>query len=298
MGKSILTRNAAAFEAANVAKGITPSRDIRKERIEEEQARKCEAAKRKARREKADVKFRALHGCDRAEYKRAQRDEAWRALVGEEPIFDSDRLYWKEEVEHATAMLKRHGEEDHLPEANVGYFSYWMRYELLNLRGSSSQHLSSRSWSMVDYVENVRIRDGRWEFSIVARTDVDALRRDLVSRRLIGRYKEFSEFLKHFESETLSETDTRYWFPFGVVDFNYFYDHTQQKAGRNYPIYIVKRRKHPKRVVSLFALHRLGTVKAGNSFINLHRDISTRAQRDARDRAEKSKQAKLNSLWK
>tara|TARA_Y100001956_G_C4048855_1_gene154033 strand:+ start:94 stop:552 length:459 start_codon:yes stop_codon:yes gene_type:complete len=152
---------------------------------------------------------------------------------------------------------------------------------------------------MVDYVENIRIHDGRWEFSIIVRTNEEGLKRaGLRSSFLVEHYKETSEFLEVFDSETVTDTDTRYWLPFGVVDYNYFHSFTQGQVGRYHPLFIVKRRKHPKRVVSLFALHRLGTVKGGITFTNLHRDLTARSIRDARDNVETSKQAKLNSLWK
>ena len=152
---------------------------------------------------------------------------------------------------------------------------------------------------MVDYVENVRIHDGRWEFSIIVRTSAEGLERARVRSNLImEHYKETLEFLETFDSETVNDTDTRYWFPFGVVDYNYFHSFTQGQVSRYHPLTVVKRRKHPKRVVSLFALHRLGTVKGGIPFTNLHRSLTTRTHRDAKDAAESSKQAKLNSLWK
>lgn len=155
MSNSVIGKGHYGFEAALISTGLLPTRDIREERRIREAKAKHATQLAFERRRKYLEEFEKEHGEDLSSYNARKRKEEWEELVGEEPVFDSDVIKWKDEVGTAAAILRFRGEDYGLPENNNGYFSYWIRRELLTMRGTRSQFSSSRKHNFLQHVEKV-----------------------------------------------------------------------------------------------------------------------------------------------
>ncbi len=289
MASSIIGRYAAAFEAANISKGITPSRNIRQERKDAERLKHKRAIARGLHEERKEAEFVEEHGMSSSEYRKIQKDSDWDEFLGEEPVLDDDNMDWSEELKIACATLKRHGEEEGLPEKSSKFFSYWMRHELLYMRGSGSQRLHSRVWSYVDYMENIRIRDGQWQYSVIIQVCPEWIN---------SSHERLIDLLELFDQEMLKGDRVRIWFPFGIVSTTQFQQLTGVRCEGISAFRLVKQKSHRATVVEFFNLHHLGTVKNNTTHTNLHRRFVALTGQDKKDKSVVDKQSMLNKLWK
>lgn len=289
MANSIIGRYAAAFEAANIGKGITPSRNIRQERKDAEKLKQKRAIARGLYEDRKEAEFVEEHGMSSSEYRKIQKDADWEEFLGEEPVLEDVNMDWGDALEEAAVTLRRHGEEEGLPEKPSKFFSYWMRHELLYMRGSGSQRLRSRPWSYVDFMDDIRILDGQWQYAVIVQ-----VRPELINKS----HERIIDFLELFDQEMLKGDRVRIWFPFATVSADYMYRLAGIRNRETLAFRLVKRKSPAKRVAEFYTLHHLNTVKNNNSFTNLHRRFLALSGQDKKDKAVVDKQAMLNKLWK
>lgn len=292
MGNSFVGRGHYGFEAALLSTGLIPKRDIREERRTRESLAKHAAELAIKRRDEYLRKFYEEHGESLADFDARKRAEAWEDLMGGEPKFDSDVIKWKDEVEKASTILRLHSEDYLLPEKNSGYFSFWIRRELLQMRGTRSQFSCARKNNFLKNVEKVRLSEGRWEFSILL--DLCVLHHSVKSGD-----KYVANFLKHFPQEETPYGALRVWLPFGVVDVEMF--NTLNRLPSKDSALCIRTWKEPLKSIREFAaLHHVNIIHeyCPHHYVHLSRKFAIKSTAEKKEEKNEKMGQTLDGLWR
>lgn len=303
MGRSIYTRHLAGFEANLVGRGIVQRYDIREERKKLEAKAKAtiEARQRTA------EKYKREHGCSRWDTVKQERDEILDALVGELPTNLPDDFSLTEQAALGKAAIEEHGESDGLPEDNSDHFSFAIREELLWMLGARSTRQSGATYGIFKHIEEFRIMDGEWAFSMVME----------LSKVLDGHIYHWVEDIRYgfgyLETEVLTSHSIRIWFPLGVISDRATSSITIDTARSTchartgtYPMgghinHNFRFRKYSEpsvSVVEMYNAHHLYAEDGKRNFVHLTNAKRTTTKQQRIEKEAGSKQAMLNKLWK
>ena len=161
----------ASHESMLVSAGIIKVSDPRNRTVRRERVAKL----RRLLLQERHARFIEQHGMTQEKYNKDHRMAQWIDLVGDEPLYTTgiDAVKWDSAVEGGKGKLSMYRDNECIPNADGGYFTFWHRLALMTLRGGLGHFLATGHVSIVDKVHSFTLgEDGRFYVTFLYRADI------------------------------------------------------------------------------------------------------------------------------